>query len=215
MNLDELIQARPRLQPAREGGRMSLAVDERVLRRLGTMVEPSMATLETGAGVSTLVFALAGCRHTAIAPNPQLMENIRGFCGEHSIGDGGLELIAETSEACLPRLAPTPLDVVLIDGRHGFPAPFIDYFYTQSRLKEGGRLIVDDTQLWTGRVLRDFLSEEPGWEREASIGRTAFFRKGEGARPRAEWIDQPYVARQSQMPGSNRLRELLARFLGK
>src|SRR6185503_1666742 len=68
------------------------------------------------------------------------------------------------SDKLLPTMALGDLDLVLIDGGHGFPVPFIDWYYTAFALKAGGIVIVDDTQIWTGAVLRDFLMADPDWK---------------------------------------------------
>jgi hypothetical protein len=68
-------------------------------------------------------------------------------------------------------------DVVLIDGGHAFPIPFIDWHYTSQHLKKDGVLIVDDIDLRTVNILYEFLSKQPDWKRFQVIRRTAFFRK--------------------------------------
>jgi hypothetical protein len=95
--------------------------------------------------------------------------------------------------------------MVLIDGAHGFPSPFIDWFYDGRRLRRGGILIVDDTNLWTGKVLQQFLEAEPGWERVESFPmRAAILRRVEEPGPLSEWVDQPYVVRRSLTGGGAR-----------
>lgn len=90
------------------------------------------------------------------------------------------------------------LDLVLVDGSHSFPLPFIDWFYAQGALRDGGVLVIDDVQIWTGRVLRDFLRAEPGWTPVAEwAGRVAAFTKGADAVAARMWRRQPYVARRS------------------
>ena len=43
-------------------------------------VRPGMATLETGAGASTIVFAAAGAVHDAVTPDPAEETRIRASC---------------------------------------------------------------------------------------------------------------------------------------
>jgi hypothetical protein len=113
-----------------------------------------------------------------------------------------LTFVHDRSEAALPRLDPTPLDLVLIDGGHGFPTPFVDWQYAGLRLREGGVLIVDDTHLWTGAVLRDFLDAQPGWEPlERLPMRVAAFRRTSVATTHEDFVDQPYVLRRSYHSG--------------
>ena len=91
---------------------------------------------------------------------------------------------------------------MLIDGAHGFPAPFIDWLYAGRRLVTGGTLLVDDTQIWTGAVLRGFLRSDPQWELacESRFDFVSFRRVADGEL--SEWTAQPYVVRRSFTPSS-------------
>jgi len=76
-------------------------------------------------------------------------------------------------------LSSVELDLVLIDGDHSFPAPVIDWYYTAHRLKVGGLMVVDDTDIVTGLLLVDFMRADPKWTtvwRHRS-GRFAIHRK--------------------------------------
>jgi hypothetical protein len=96
----------------------------------------------------------------------------------------------------LPALESGPLDLILIDGGHGFPTPYIDWFYTAGKLKRGGFLILDDVGLWSCQILRDFLIEQPHWEFVTEYDeRTTIFRKKEDGSEWLEWTQQPRVAR--------------------
>ncbi|SRR6266498_1364721 len=73
-------------------------------------------------------------------------------------------------------------------------------FYVAGKLKLNGFLIVDDTTLWTGSVLKNFMLEQPEWELVVDFApRTAIFRKiGEGSEW-GDWTDQPFVERQGMI----------------
>ena len=95
---------------------------------------------------------------------------------------------------------------MLIDGGHGFPTPFIDWYYAGRRLRLGGTLIVDDIHLWTGRVLADFLSESDDWETVTHVPmRAAAFQRVADDDPLEDWPSQPYVARRSYASGPRAL----------
>ena len=198
MTVDDLVSNPPRLHIGPDGTPAGYAVSAGVLRYLDTVLESGQCTLETGAGVSTILFAMKGTRHTSIAPAAPLFERIRACLAESGLPGDGITLVNERSEAYLPSLECEPLDLVLIDGRHAFPSPFIDWYYTEPHLKVGGLLLVDDTPIWTGRVLRDFLREAPEWESVTDIeGRTAVFRKLADGGHQKFWPDQPFVVRRS------------------
>jgi predicted O-methyltransferase YrrM len=152
-----------------------------------------LRTLETGCGLSTLVFALRGDEHACITPYASEPDAVKDYCAQHGIDASRVTFHIDTSEIILPHLDSAPLDVILIDGSHAFPHVFIDYFYSTSALAVGGTLILDDVHLWTGKVLRDFLNSEPEWRLvQQWDGRTAAFEKIAELESR-DWFDQPYV----------------------
>jgi hypothetical protein len=70
-----------------------------------------------------------------------------------------------------------------------------DWYYTAGALRIGGLMVVDDTQLWTGATLRDFLCEEPEWAVQREFAKTVVFRKIADGGHSKEWNEQPFVAR--------------------
>jgi hypothetical protein len=160
-----------------------------------------MKTLETGSGVSTVLFALKGTRHTCVTPDPGEPVRIRAYCDQHGIGHAGITFITEQSEYVLPALRERDFDLALIDGRHGFPTPFLDWFYMAGMLRAEGVLMIDDLHIWTAELLKQFLLAESGWKLMGETGRAAIFQKLDDSAQRKEWGDQPYVFRRSR-PGS-------------
>jgi hypothetical protein len=154
-------------------------------------------TLETGCGLSTLVFIGRGDEHVCITPNADEPARVRAYCEEHDLDAGGVTFLIEPSEVVLPSLQVEPLDLVLIDGSHAFPNVFIDYFYASRLLAVGASLVIDDIHLWTGSVLKDFLLAEPEWALVKEWdGRTVAFRKLQDPRV-CDWFDQPFVMQRS------------------
>jgi Methyltransferase domain len=169
------------------------------LEWIQTQTGPDLRSLETGSGLSTIIFAIGGGDHHCIVPNQPEVDRIREYCAERGIATGNLQFHVEPSEKVLPTLDAGPLDLVLIDGSHSFPQVFIDWFYIQSQLKIGGTVIIDDVHVWTGRILRDFLEAEPEWEiTNRWSGRTVAFKKIAEVDPDKLWIDQPYVWHRSR-----------------
>lgn len=203
MDLERLLRDPPALHLDRHGRAAPWRASDALLRALDDLVEDGSTTLETGAGVSTLVFALKRCHHTAVTPVAEEAERILAWCRAHDVPTDRLRFELGRSEEVLPRVPQEPLDLVLIDGAHGFPAPFVDWLYAGRRLRVGGTVLVDDTQIWTGRLLRDFLAAEPQWSimRERRLEFVAARRVAEG--PVGEWGEQPYVLRRSFTPNSS------------
>lgn len=137
-----------------------------------------MTTLETGSGGSTIVFAAAQSQHTAISPDPEEHSNIRDWCESNGLSAERIAFIAAPSHVALTEIwAPEPLDLVLVDGAHGYPYPSLDWFYTASHLRTGGWMVIDDAFLPSVNALVTFLDESRDWEMQPLGYRTVAFRK--------------------------------------
>jgi predicted O-methyltransferase YrrM len=165
---DQLLAERPHLHG--RGSVHDWGLSQRTLSYLFKVVRPGWKTLEVGAGLSTIVFALKGADHIAISPVPEEHARIEQWCRSHGLSCDRLSFVLGPSEQALPALETELLDLVLIDGRHAFPSPFINWYFSASLLSVGGILILDDSQLRTYRILSDFLRAEKGrWKVEAEL----------------------------------------------
>lgn len=196
MDLNTILDDPPKIHLR---GRTTWRLDDQVATFLETILQPGWNTLETGAGLSTLLFAIRDTNHTCVVPDPDQVERLREYCATREISLQKVNFVLERSERALPSLDAEALDLVLIDGRHAFPTPCIDWFYTAPLLKVGGRMLVDDTHVWTGWILKEFLDAEPEWELEEDFaGRAASFVKcGTGSEDKW-WAQQPYVVARSR-----------------
>jgi Methyltransferase domain len=158
------------------------------LRWLEREVKPGMSTLETGAGSSTLAFAAGGADHIAVTPDAGEETRIRAQADRLGIDHSRVRFELGPSHEVLPRLDATPLDLVLIDGAHGFPYPVLDWWFTAGRLKVGGRMLIDDAYMPPVAMLVDALRAQAGWTIEESVGyRTVVARKAADAIPHWDW----------------------------
>jgi len=174
-------------------------MDDATLLFLHRHTHAGMRTLETGSGVSTIVFANQGARHTCIAPDSEQVALIKQYCQQHGIATHDLEFILEASEDALPQLPRQEIyDLALIDGRHGFPNPIIDWYYIARVLKVGGLLVIDDLHIWTCDLLVNFLRSEPDWALVEESERVAVLRKQGNSTLSNEWKKQPYVRNRSR-----------------
>jgi hypothetical protein len=195
MTLDEVLADPPLVHVDGAGNVVSWPLGPGALRVIEEHIGPGSRTLETGEGMSTVLFALRGAEHVCVTPNRDAVTKIIQYCVAHGVSLDRVRFEIGCSEEVLPRLELGELDLVLIDGRHGFPAPFIDWHYTAGALRVGGLVIVDDTQLWTGSILKRFLDEEPEWKLVHDFSpRTAVFRLQRAGNHAKEWIHQPFVA---------------------
>lgn len=178
-----------------------------VLEFIEQTVQPGHRTIETGCGLSTILFAIRGAEHTCIVPYQHEVDRVRDWCESHGVDASKLNFVVGHSERYLPSADLGELDLVLVDGSHSFPQAFIDWFYTQDALKIGGTLIVDDVHVWTGRVTRDFLEAEPEWELLKRFhGRTVAFAKRGEIDPDKVWYEQAYVEKRTKAKVLGRAR---------
>ena len=188
-----------------------------VLDWFKTNLKPGMRTLETGAGKSTLAFIEAGCLHDSVTPSGSEISAIKTEGERRSLDTSVVTFHEGFSQNILPHLTGfEDLDVAFIDGGHGFPVPGVDWLFIAPRLKVGGKLLIDDVDLWTGSMLVDVLRREAGWRVDTILrGRTAVITKTAPFQAR-EWCDQPTVVAKSYVPQTVRKLVnglgLLARF---
>jgi precorrin-6B methylase 2 len=211
MNLEDLLSKPPKLH-GRDGATTDgWRLDDAALIFLDSRVKQGMRTIETGAGVSTIAFALKRARHTCIVREHRVVRRIRRYCASVGLSLSTVRFVVGRSEYALPRLNRFGYDFALIDGRHGFPAPFLDWFYIADRMRRGGVVLVDDTWIWTCDVLVRFLDTSPGWRRCAALPTSAAFCKERNDAQHAEWVDQPFVYWQSPAarfyPGNTPVRQ--------
>lgn len=171
-------------------------IDSRVARILYQIVPEGARTLETGAGLSTIVFAIRKAYHTAVTPNAGEVDVIKAYAHANRINIEHVDFVIEPSESYLPRCTLQDLDLVLIDGKHSVPWPFIDWFYTAEKLKVGGVCVIDDIHLESVRMLVKFLSEEPRWAFSWTLPqRTIAFQKLSATIHNVAWHQQPYISK--------------------
>jgi hypothetical protein len=159
--IETLISERPHFHAWPDGRPANWSVAPDVLRFIRASLKPSMRTLETGAGQTTVAFAITGTHHVCITPDRTQAERIRSYCSEHGIKDT-VTFINESSNTALAsgQGIPDVIDFVFIDGAHRFAFPILDWHFTQRRVPVGGILAVDDYLMPSVRILHDFLLGE-------------------------------------------------------
>jgi Methyltransferase domain len=125
----------------------------------------SVRSLETGLGLSTAVFCNLGFEHTSIVPSVNEKNELLNWMHRNNISTDKLEILVDFSYALAPSTSLNgEFDLVFIDGNHGFPHPFIDYFYLSQKLKIGGYLAIDDIQLEIPGFLFEKIKKKPYWK---------------------------------------------------
>jgi hypothetical protein len=161
-------------------------------------VSSGMATLETGSGSSTLVFAAAGAEHEAVTPDAEEEVRIRRECERRGIDSSSVRFRIGPSHEVLQQWEPRALDLVLLDGAHGFPYPVLDWWYVAPHVRVGGLVLLDDAYMPPVRVLVDALREQPAWEVAAAVSpRTVAVRKVAEGLPPFDWHGERIGGRMS------------------
>lgn len=138
------------------------AINAESLDWLHKTIRTGWNCIETGCGWSTCVLLNSGGVVTSIDPLDK-EKKIREWLSSYSGGDYDWHFIKAKSQEVVPSI-PGSYDFVLVDGLHGFPAPTIDWYYLSRKLKVGGLLLLDDTQLWQVKRLAEFLETEEAWK---------------------------------------------------
>jgi hypothetical protein len=220
VNLEKLIEDCPHFHAWPDGKPANWAVAPAVLRFIAASLRPGMQTLETGAGQTTVAFALSGARHIAITPDRDQAQRIKEYCRANGIVDS-ITFIHGSSDIVLPsgENIPDRLDFVLIDGAHRFPFPIIDWHYTAPRVPVGGIVAVDDCRMPSVKILHDFLVGEAEWELIQAFQVTAFFRRVKETVSVWDWADQkinrPHVEMLAQQAQPAARSDAFSRFLRK
>jgi hypothetical protein len=181
-----------------EGGTTCAGLSWEALEWLEAHVDAEMRTLETGAGLSTIVFAASGSAHIAVTPEADEEMSIREACRSVGVSDERVEFLIGPSETVLPALPETELDIVLVDGAHGFPYAILDWWYLSARLRIGGSMLLDDAYLPPVLAILDGLRGLPSWRVEGPISeRTVLVRKLSEELPPGVWPGGAFGGRQS------------------
>jgi len=189
--IETLISKKPQFHAWPNGRPANWSVAPDVLRFIRASLEPSMRTLETGAGQTTVAFAIAGTHHVCITPDRAQAERIRSYCIENGIKNT-VTFIHDSSDIALAsgQGIPDVIDLVFIDGAHRFPFPILDWHFTERKVPVGGIVAVDDYLMPSVRILHDFLLGEDEWELIQSFQVTSFFRRKRETVNEWDWADQ-------------------------
>jgi Methyltransferase domain len=159
-------------------------------------VQPGMATLETGAGVSTIVFAALGADHETVTPSQEEADRIVGECERRGISTAKVTFRIGSSADVLSDWPGRPLDLVLVDGAHAFPYPTLDWWFLAPHLKIGGLMLLDDAYMPPVAAVVDHLRYSRAWRLEEPASfRTAVARKLADDVPDGEWKGERVAGR--------------------
>ncbi len=155
-------------------------------------------SVETGSGASTLLFSHLSEHHTVFAldAGSGSITNVRR---SPLLRQDVVTFVEGPTQATLPQYRFTEkLQLVLMDGPHGYPFPDLEYYFLYPHLDTGALLILDDIHIPTVHGLFRFLRRDAMFELDEVVQTSAFFTRtsaptfdpfGDG------WWQQNYNAR--------------------
>ena len=173
-------------------GSITWSLNKEVVKFLELNTKNSFVTAETGIGDSTILFSNLARSHYCFTPDQDEIDR----CKKLLTKDAKFIAIKGFSQNELPKFS-QKLDIALVDGGHGYPVPIIDAFYFGRLLNIGGFLLIDDIQIWTGKIILDILSKDSSWKKVSVYDRTAIFQKL-AEYDAKEWNLQPKIISLSQ-----------------
>jgi len=134
-------------------------------------------SVETGCGASTLLFSNLSEHHTVFAldDGSGSVTNVRR---SPLLLQGVVTFVEGPTQVTLPQYRFTEnLQLVLIDGPHGYPFPDLEYYFLYRHLENGALLILDDIHIPTVHNLFQFLRRDAMFELDGTVQTTAFFTR--------------------------------------
>jgi methyltransferase family protein len=134
---------------------------------------------ETGVGKSTLLLSHVSQHHTVFALDDTGWANSLAQARASSLlKREAVDFVIGPTQETLPRHKFVDrLQLVLIDGPHGYPFPELEYYFFYPHLDEDALLIIDDIHIPTIFRLFSFLREEGMFDFLGVASTTAFFRR--------------------------------------
>jgi hypothetical protein len=138
---------------------------------------PLRHSIETGTGKSTLVLSHCSDDHTVFAQDDRGHgDSLQRVQGSPLLRRDTVAFVVGPTQRTLPAHVFTqPLDLVMLDGPHGYPFPELEYYFVYQHLAEGAVLIVDDIHIPTVYHLFCVLREDEMFRLDQVVQTTAFF----------------------------------------
>jgi methyltransferase family protein len=133
------------------------------------------SSVETGSGKSTLLFSHLSQHHKVFAKENE-NRSITVARESSLLNRSTVEFIEGPTQATLPQHQfDDKLQLVLLDGPHGYPFPELEYYFLYPHLETNGLLIVDDIQIPTIYRMFEVLREDQMFHLVEVVENTAFF----------------------------------------
>ena len=156
-------------------GTMGSSVLHAIARHTGN--REIMYSAETGSGKTTLLFSHLSREHKVFALEGD-NRSITVVRNSPLFNRSAVEFIEGPTQVTLPLYRfEHKLQMVLIDGPHGYPFPEMEYFFFYPHLDKDALLLVDDIHIPTIHRLYEFLKEDEMFRLLEVVKNTAFFAR--------------------------------------
>jgi hypothetical protein len=133
-------------------------------------------SVETGAGKSTLFFSQVSQNHTVFAID--VGKSLTRVKESKLLEKQNVEFVEGPTQQTVPVYSfRSELDIVLIDGPHGYPFPDLEYYYFYPHIAEGGLLIIDDINIPSIKRMAKIIKSDDMFECLDLVGKTMFFQR--------------------------------------
>ncbi len=137
---------------------------------------PIENSAETGAGISTLFFSQVSHNHVVFAID--VGNSLTRVKESELLQTGNMELVEGPTQLTLPMYQfRNKLDIVLIDGPHGYPFPDLEYYYFYQHIIKGGLLIIDDINIPSIKRMVKIINSDDMFDCIDLVGKTMFFER--------------------------------------
>jgi hypothetical protein len=137
---------------------------------------PIQHSVETGCGVSTLIFSNLSPDHTVFAVD--YGDSITNTKASELFSAATTTFVEGPTQKTLPAYEfRSKLQAALIDGPHAFPFPQLEYYYIYPHLEEDALLMIDNMWMPSIHDLFEFLKADEMFRLVDVVNWTAFFRR--------------------------------------
>ncbi len=172
-------------------------LDDSVLKAIASQCEqygPIKRSVETGAGKSTLFFSHLSENHTVFAID--IGQSLTMVRGSDLLNKEVVEFVEGPTQLTVPSYAfKEKLDIVLIDGPHGYPFPDLEYYYFYPHIAENGLLIIDDINIPSIKRMAEIIKADEMFDCVEVSSKTMILKRTSAPTfdPLADgWWDQEY-----------------------
>lgn len=175
-NLNEIVNQIIQLPPDwHQSGSVSPEILNSILKHSYSIGEVRN-TAETGTGKTTLLFSHISRNHLVFAldnwKSMSVVKNSSIFLAEN------VSFIEGPTQKTLPVFDfDAKLDIVLLDGPHGYPFPELEYFYFYPLIRTGGLLMIDDIAIPSIYNMFSVLKADKMWHLLEVVDNFAIFQR--------------------------------------